>query len=59
MGKRILFGWVLLGLSIVGWPLSAFTFAREEPQAILGLSWGAIILTALNVVLVEEVKEDE
>ena len=36
----------LLVAAIVGWPLSALTVARQEPQFILGLSWLAIILAA-------------
>lgn len=38
--------WAQLGIGIIGWPLSAFTLARDEPQFILGLSWWAIIITA-------------
>lgn len=41
--------WVLLLGSLVGWPLSALTFAKDEPQFILGLSWLAITLTAADL----------
>ena len=49
----------LLGLSLVGWPLSAFTFAREEPQAVLGLSWLAITFTAVDILATTDVRANE
>lgn len=50
----------LLVASLVGWPLTALTFARDEPQFILGLSWLAIVLTALDGLWVaEEAKRTE
>jgi len=47
--KRYLvwFAWWQLVISVVGWPVSALTFASEEPQAVLGLSWFAIIQGAI------------
>lgn len=48
---------VLLVASIVGWPLSALTFARAEPQFILGLSWLAITLTALDIMATTDVRK--
>lgn len=47
---RLILGWVLLVGSVICWPLSSFTFARHEPQFVLGLSWLAIILTALDLI---------
>lgn len=55
--NRVRLAWVLLGLSIVGWPISALTFAREEPPTVLGLSWLAITLTALDVLFTSDVRE--
>jgi hypothetical protein len=49
---------ILLG-SVVGWPLSALTFARGEPPFILGLSWMAISITALDVLLTSDVRAQE
>lgn len=46
---RLVLAWVLLLGSLVGWPLSALTFAKDEPQFILGLSWLAITLTAADL----------
>ena len=50
---------VLLVASLIGWPLSIFTFAKDEPPAILGLSWFAITLTALDILLTADVREQE
>ncbi len=50
---------MLLGASVIGWPLSQFTFAKEEPPTILALSWLALILTALNVLLTADVRHNE
>jgi len=49
----------MLILSTLGWPLSALTFAKDEPQAVLGLSWFAIILTALDALWTAEVHEKD
>lgn len=57
-------GVALFLLSFIGWPLSAFTFARSEPQFVLGLSWFAIILTAMTyineaAILLKEEREEK
>jgi hypothetical protein len=39
----ITFAWVCLVVSVLGWPASALTFAKDEPPFVLGLSWFAII----------------
>lgn len=59
--RRRQFAWVLLVVSIVGWPVSALTFASGEPPSILGLSWLAIAFTALDILATTDVrvKEDE
>jgi hypothetical protein len=49
--------WVLLVGSLIGWPVTALTVFSAEPQGILGLSWGAIILTAVDILLTAEVGE--
>lgn len=46
---------LLLG-SLIGWPVSALTVARHEPQFILGLSWLAITLTALDLLATTDVR---
>lgn len=51
--------WVLLVCSILGWPVSAVTFARGEPPTVLGLSWLAITLTALDFLKTSRVHRDQ
>lgn len=46
MNGPIYLGWGLLVFSLIGWPISALTIAKDEPQVVLGLSWFAIVLTA-------------
>lgn len=50
---------VVLVASVLGWPISAVTFAKDEPPAILGLSWFAIIYTAFGVLVTVEVKQGQ
>lgn len=47
--KRV--AWSVLIACVVGWPISAFTVASSEPPFILGLSWFALILTAVLIVI--------
>ncbi|MEV8439169.1 hypothetical protein AB0425_17480 [Actinosynnema sp. NPDC051121] len=49
---------LLLG-SIIGWPLSAFTLAADEPPFVLGLSWLAIILTSADLLTSSQVNEEQ
>jgi drug/metabolite transporter (DMT)-like permease len=55
----IVFWWMLLVLSIVLWPVSMFTFAKDEPPAVLSLSWFAITLTAATGLVAAYVKKDQ
>jgi hypothetical protein len=56
---RTIAAWALLVGSAIGWPLSAVTWARHEPQFILGLSWLAIILTAADLLSTSQVYENQ
>jgi hypothetical protein len=56
---RTVLAWVLLVGSLVGWPLSALTWARGEPQFVLGLSWLAISLTAMDLLTSSQVHEEQ
>lgn len=56
---RTFLAWALIAGGIVGWPLSALTVAKDEPQFVLGLSWMAIILTALDLLTSSQVHEDQ
>jgi hypothetical protein len=51
--------WVLVGVTVIGWPLSAFVFAKDEPQFVLGLSWLAITITAVDVALTADVRVEQ
>lgn len=47
---------VVLVASLVGWPLSALWLAAGEPQFVLGLSWLAISITAVDVLQTTDVR---
>lgn len=55
--NRIRMAWGLLGASLIGWPVSQFTLAKEEPPFILALSWLAIILTAVDILSTQDVRK--
>lgn len=56
---RVRLAWVLLAASLVGWPLSALTVAQGEPPVVLGLSWLAITLTALDILSTQDVRKNQ
>lgn len=56
---RLYLAWALLALSLLGWPLSALTFANSEPQTTLALSWIAITITAWDVVTTADVRNTQ
>lgn len=49
----------LVAVSIVGWPVTALTVARNEPQIVLGLSWLAITISALDVAATADVRTEQ
>jgi len=49
---------VLVAVSLIGWPVTALTVARGEPQFILALSWLAITLTAVDVAATTDVRAE-
>jgi hypothetical protein len=49
----------LIVVTLVGWPLSALTWAKEEPQFVLALSWLAITLTAVDVAFTADVRVEQ
>jgi hypothetical protein len=53
------FAVVLLVVCIIGWPLTAATVFSEEPPGILGLSWLAIILQAVEILLTTDVRDTQ
>lgn len=56
---RIRFGWGLLIASLVGYPLTALTVARREPQIVLLLSFMAIWLTALDYIEIAKTRKEQ
>jgi hypothetical protein len=55
---QLIFAWVLLVGSLIGWPLSQLTVAADEPPFVLGLSWFAIVLGAWNTIVTTQVNRD-
>jgi uncharacterized membrane protein YfcA len=53
------FGILLLVGSLIGWPLTALTVAKDEPQFILALSWLAITLTAYDILKSARIHKDQ
>lgn len=45
---RLGFAWFLLIGSVIGWPVAAKTFAKDEPQFILFLSFLAVFIEGFN-----------
>jgi hypothetical protein len=50
---------VIVIASLIGWPLSALVFAKDEPQFVLGLSWLAITITAIDVLATADVRAEQ
>ena len=55
---QLIFAWVLLVGSLIGWPLSQLTVASGEPPFVLGLSWFAIVIGAWNTIVTSQVNRD-
>lgn len=56
---RVRFAASLLVVCAVAWPVTALTVFASEPQGILGLSWFALILQALNIVATTDVRDQQ
>lgn len=56
---RTIGAWVLLVGSLIGWPVTALTVFKDEPQGILGLSFLAIILEAASLLTSSQVHEQQ
>lgn len=48
---QIAFSWFIILSSIVGWPLSALTVAKDEPFVILSISWLALIYSGYSALV--------
>lgn len=55
---EVAFALILLVGSLILWPISAVTWAKDEPQFVLGLSWFAITLTAMDLLKTSRVHKD-
>lgn len=56
---RVIVAWILLVGSVLGWPLSIFTFAASEPRVVLSLSWLAILIEACSLLTASQVHEEQ
>lgn len=54
----VLFNWVLLIATVVAWVFAPFTWAKDEPQTVLHLSFLAIVVGAMGALLAAYVKKD-
>lgn len=54
---RTVGAWILLVACLIGWPVSALSWARNEPPFVLGLSWAALILTSIDLLSTSQVAE--
>lgn len=55
---RTITAWLLLVGSIIGWPLCAIWWARNEPPVVLGLSFLAIIIESASLLTASQVHEE-
>jgi hypothetical protein len=55
---QLILGWGLLIGSLIAWPVTAWTVFAQEPQGILGLSWGAIVLNAWGIIVACQINKD-
>jgi hypothetical protein len=56
---RLRAAWIVVVVSVVGWPLSSLTWASREPQFVLGLSWLAITLTMVDILATSDVRAQQ
>lgn len=56
---RTIAAWILLVGSLIGWPATAVTVFRSEPQGILGLSWLAIIIECGSLLTSSQVRQKQ
>jgi len=55
---QLVISWICLVVALVGWPVSALTWARDEPAFILGLSWLALVLTSYGNIVSAQVNKE-
>lgn len=52
---RVLAARVLIVFCLIGWPVTQFWLAPNEPPIVLALSWGALLLTAVDIAFTADV----
>lgn len=56
---RVRAAWGMFWICVVLWPITSLTIFASEPQGVLGLSWVALILNALNIVITTDVRREQ
>lgn len=61
MPLRVRVAWAGFVLALINWPLSQLTYAKSEPPVTLGLSWLAIVLVCVDIIIntKSSVKDDD
>jgi hypothetical protein len=57
--NRVKAAWVMLAICLVAWPTTSLTVFKGEPQGVLALSWIAIILAMLQIVVTTDVRNNQ
>lgn len=56
---KVWFARVLLVASLILWPVSMVSFAKDEPPVVLSLSWIAIVIEASSLVTASQVHREQ
>lgn len=56
--RKLQAAWIILLISFILWPVAAFTFAADEPPAILALSFLAITITCVDIIVSSDVSAE-
>ncbi len=49
--RKVQVAWVGFILSLINWPISQLTWAKSEPPTTLALSWLAIVLVCVDIII--------
>lgn len=56
---RIILAWTLLIGAIIGWRLIQLTVAKDGPPFIFALSWLALVLTSIDILSTQDVRDKQ
>jgi hypothetical protein len=56
---RVKIAVALLVLCVIAWPITSLTCFKGEPQGVLALSWLALILTFVDIVVTADVRNQQ